>query len=84
VEQTAQQAKADNMAHMGDAVGQVYSALWQEVAWIHKKWTQYVELFGTSPQRINLLNDAAPAFFRCELHRHPFTWDCVPFCPSGI
>lgn len=49
---------------MGDEIGTVYSALWQEVAWIHQKWAQYVELFGTSSGRINLLNQAAPAMFR--------------------
>lgn len=49
---------------MGDEIGAVYSALWQEVAWIHKKWAQYVELFGTSPERIALLNQAAPSMFR--------------------
>ncbi|WP_407690639.1 AbiU2 domain-containing protein [Rhodocyclus tenuis] len=49
---------------MGGEIGKVYSALWQEVAWINKKWNQYVELFGTSPERIELLNRAAPSFFR--------------------
>lgn len=63
-ERTAAQAKADNIAKMGVEIGTVYSALWQEVAGIHKKWAQYVELFGTSPARIDLLNQAAPSMFR--------------------
>ncbi len=63
-ERTAAQAKDDNVAKMGAEIGTVYSALWQEVAWIHKKWRQYVELFGTSSQRIDLLNQAAPSMFR--------------------
>jgi hypothetical protein len=63
-ERTAAQAKADHIAKMGEEIGAVYSALWQEVAWLNKKWAQYVELFGTSPERIELLNRAAPAMIR--------------------
>lgn len=48
---------------MGAELGALYSALWQEVAWIHSKWAQYVVLFGTSPERVALLNKAAPSFF---------------------
>lgn len=57
-------AEAANIAAMGAEIGKIYSALWQEVARIHKKWNQYVELFGTSRERIELLNLAAPSFFR--------------------
>lgn len=49
---------------MGNEIGAVYSALWQEVAWIHKKWGQYLELFGTNSERVALLNRAAPSMFR--------------------
>lgn len=61
---TAEQTRSDNVAAMGEEVGKIYSALWQEVALIHKRWGQYVALFGTSPSRIDLLNEAAPQFFR--------------------
>ena len=63
-DRTASQSKIDNAAKMGDEIGSVYSALWQEVAWLHKKWAEYVALFGTNPTRIALLNRAAPSFFR--------------------
>lgn len=63
-EQTAEQAKADHVAKMGSEIGLVYSALWQEVARINQKWAQYVALFGTSPERIELLNRAAPSMIR--------------------
>lgn len=63
-ERTAAQAKTDHIAKMGEEIGTIYSALWQEVAWIHEKWAQYVELFGTSPERIHLLNRAAPSMIR--------------------
>ena len=49
---------------MGSELGELYSALWQELAWIHAKWGEYVALFGTSPGRIDLLNEVAPKFFR--------------------
>lgn len=61
---TAAQSKAANIAVMGDEVGAIYSALWQEVGWIHRKWADYVALFGTKPERLELLNRAAPSFFR--------------------
>ena len=64
MDRTAAQAREDNIAVMGKELGETYSALWQEVAWIHKKWKQYVTLFGTTPERIELLNQAAPSLFR--------------------
>jgi hypothetical protein len=64
MERTAAQIETANIAAMGAEIGKIYSALWQDVAWIHKKWNQYVELFGTNPERIELLNRAAPTFFR--------------------
>jgi len=63
-ERTASEAKAANVALMGEALGVVYSELWQEVAWIHNNWAHYQELFGTKSSRIDLLNAVAPSFFR--------------------
>lgn len=63
-ERTAEQARDGNIAVMGQEIGAIYSALWQEVALIHQKWGQFVELFGTSPERVDLLNKAAPTLFR--------------------
>jgi hypothetical protein len=48
---------------MGAELGAVYSELWQEVARLHIKWDEYVELFGTKESRVELLNEAAPHFF---------------------
>jgi hypothetical protein len=36
----------------------------QQVACLHRKWSEYVELFGTKESRIVLLNQTAPLFFR--------------------
>jgi hypothetical protein len=49
---------------MGEDLGQLYSALWQSVSGTHKFWNEYVVLFGTSPERIDVLNQTAPGFFR--------------------
>jgi hypothetical protein len=59
---TAEEAKAHYIKKMGQALGEQYSALWQEVAWLHIKWGDYVELFGTKSSRVDFLNQAAPAF----------------------
>src|SRR5260370_20171171 len=62
--QSAVEAKNDHIAKMGRPLGELFSALWQEVATIHFQWKEYVELFGAKSERIALLNDVAPYFFR--------------------
>ena len=47
---------------MGDRLGAQFHALCREVASLHRKWAEFVELFGTKPSRIELLNQAAPNF----------------------
>lgn len=61
---SAEEAKAEHVRLMGDELGTIYSALWQEIAWVYGKWSEYVTLFGTRESRVNLLNAAAPAFSR--------------------
>lgn len=63
-EQTADQAKAKNCSVMGAELGEIYSELWQQLCALHRKWGEYVALYGTNPQRVELLNETAPAFFR--------------------
>jgi hypothetical protein len=63
-ERTAEQAKADNIAAMGQPLGEQYSALWQELVWLYRIWGEYVDLYGTRPSRVELLNRAAGSFFR--------------------
>jgi AbiU2 len=60
---SADEIKKTNVEKMGAPLGEVYSALWQEVAVAHFYWKEYVELFGTKPERITLLNETAPHFF---------------------
>lgn len=49
---------------MGDQLGRLYHELSNELAWLYIKWSEYVELFGTKPSRIDLLNNTAGGFFR--------------------
>jgi hypothetical protein len=58
------EVKQDHIDKLGDELGSIYHELWNEVAWLHSKWDEYVELFGTKPSRVKLLNEAAPLFFR--------------------
>jgi hypothetical protein len=48
---------------MGVELGTIYTHLWNECAWLHWKFHDFVTLYGTSPERMELLNSAAPAFF---------------------
>jgi hypothetical protein len=49
---------------MGEPLGRIYHGLTNELAWLYIKWSELVELFGTKPSRIDLLNKAAGGFFR--------------------
>jgi AbiU2 len=61
---TGDEIKQENIGKMGDELGALYSALWQELAIAHLYWHEYVELFGAKPERVDVINKAAPAFFR--------------------
>ena len=61
---TADEVKRHHIEVMGDDLGSLYHALWNELAWLYSKWGEYVELFGTKPSRIELVNTAAGHFFR--------------------
>lgn len=40
-----------------------WEALDEETTWLHGRWRIYRQLFGTSPERIEALNESARAFF---------------------
>jgi hypothetical protein len=60
---TAEESKKLRIAAMGPELGPLYDAMWQQIAWLHNKWEQYVELYGTAESRLKILNEAAPIFF---------------------
>ena len=61
--QTPEETESEYIALMGEDLGKVFHELEREVAWLHTKWGEYLELFGTKPSRIELVNKAAPLFF---------------------
>jgi len=64
IHRTDAETKNHYVAKMGEDLGRVFYALWQEVAWLHNEWDEYLQLFGTKPSRIAVMNNAAPRFFR--------------------
>ena len=63
-QRTAEEVKQHHIEVMGEDLGSLYHALWNELAWLYSKWGEYVELFGTKLSRIDLVNRAAGLFFR--------------------
>lgn len=61
---TSDEVQEEYLNLMGPELGPVFHALYNECAWLHVRWLQYAALFGTSPKRIELMNAAAPLFFR--------------------
>jgi hypothetical protein len=61
---TAEETEAEHLAAMGPELGALYHRLWNEVSWLHLKWRQYEELYGSSEERVDILNASASLFFR--------------------
>ena len=47
--------KEQNIKAMGQPLDVQYTQLWQEIAQLNIVWKEFVELFGTKPSRIELL-----------------------------
>jgi AbiU2 len=60
---TSEETERQYVEIMGPELGSLYHRLWRECAWLHLKWNNFEVLFGTKPERIDLLNLAAPVFF---------------------
>lgn len=61
---SADEAKQAYIAAMGEPLGALLHSLWQELAWLYRKWDNYVQLYGSKESRVDLLNRSAPGFFR--------------------
>jgi hypothetical protein len=61
---TSDEVAQDFAAAMGPELGKIFNRFWNECALLHWKWNEYVILFGTKPERVDLLNAAAPGFVR--------------------
>lgn len=61
---TTDEVRQNYMAAMGPDLGELFHVLSNELTWVHWRWQQYRILFGEKPTRLDLLNEAAPFFFR--------------------
>lgn len=62
-EQTAEEVRREYLEKMGSELGELHYACRNECIILHWKWYEYAALFGSSPERVDLLNTAAPGFF---------------------
>ncbi len=61
---TPEEVETEYVAAMGKSLGKLFFTLLNETAWLHHQWHQFDVLFATKSERIALLNEAAPTFFR--------------------
>lgn len=60
---TIDEVRQDYVTKMGSELGGQFNRLYNECAWLHLKWGDYVALFGTSQCRMDILNASARGFF---------------------
>lgn len=60
----AEELKDQYISLMGSGLGSVFYALYNEFAWLHVRWWQYLQLFAATRERVVVLNEAAGLFFR--------------------
>lgn len=60
--QTAEEVKDRHIKSMGPDLGLLFYLLKQDLFQVYIQWNEYVEAFGTSAERIDLLNAAAGGF----------------------
>lgn len=63
-QQTSEEVRSAYIEKMGQELGELFHATSEELTEVHWRWNQYRALFGEKPSRIDLLNEAAPFFFR--------------------
>ena len=63
-EETPDQVEIEHIRRLGGDLGPVFHAVWNDHAALCVTWQEYREAFGTSPERVELLNSAAGFFFR--------------------
>jgi len=61
--QTSDEVREEILTAFPEGTGELFHELWTNVAHLHLNWKNYRSLFGTSPERIELLNWAASLFF---------------------
>jgi AbiU2 len=61
--QSAEQAHQQAIDAMGSSLGDLYNALSDELTLRFWRWQQFTALYATKPERLELMNRAAPYFF---------------------
>jgi hypothetical protein len=61
---TPEETRDAYISTMGEELGPVFYVLYNQTALLHMQWHQFRVLFGTKPERIELLNRASGLFFR--------------------
>jgi hypothetical protein len=46
------------------SIQELWTTLRSEVVWLHGRWIIYRQLYGTSPERVDVLNRSASTFFK--------------------
>ncbi len=62
-ELTPEKVRKEHLEKMGEELGIVYHALWNELGTLYLRWNEYIVLFGTKRSRLEILNSSAPLFF---------------------
>lgn len=73
-ELSADEIRAAKLAAMPAPLGELHYVLSNEVTWLHIKWNDFLSLFGSEAETLELLNQTAPHFFH-DLQR--MIWEDV-------
>jgi hypothetical protein len=57
------EVQTEYQCSMGQLLGNLFYTLWNDVVWLHMKWQQYRQLYGTNAERVEILNKTASIFF---------------------
>lgn len=60
---TADEVAASYKEVMGHELGGIFHELRNQTISLYWNWSEYVELFGSTPERVDILNKAAGSFF---------------------
>jgi len=72
ISRTPDEMLQDYTAAMGPKLGPAFHRLYNDNAWLHMKWNEFLKLFVKSPAQMRDLNTAAPGFFH---QVQEFWWD---------
>jgi hypothetical protein len=60
---SAEEVRKEHIDKMGFELGSLYNSLYNEIIWLHYKWSEFEELYGTKESRIQIINQSAFFFF---------------------